>query len=143
MAPRHSGWRHGVMRMWSGSERALLRYQEATCAEWTGRGYRDTCMAKSRYVVDLVIPAGESEQWPPWWGEPHLHLTHRSNLVWKDKPFYGPQFPDATAVPPESPESESSYWEYWYPDGAIPLVQRMDQNYDRACSVLGSPSVWE
>lgn len=130
--PRMGGWRHPVMRMWAGHELSLLDYQHATCDEWQARGFRDTCRAKSQFAVELV----RSDDWtsapPPWLGNPTLHMTHRSNLVWKDPAFYGPQFPDDL---PEHPEDESEYWEYLWPRSDWDLQERMQSNHARACEV--------
>jgi hypothetical protein len=92
------GWRtHPAVLMWKGHEGLLLDYQEATCAEWSGRGFRDTCWVKS---LDLIAfrfddaPRGT----PAWLGHEPFHRAHQSNLVRKDPEFYGPRFP---GVPPD------------------------------------------
>lgn len=80
------GWRnHPAVRMWRGFEPALARYGDAVCAEWTGRGYRDTCQAKMRGFV----PAEADGELPPWFGDAALHASHRSNLLRKDGQWYG------------------------------------------------------
>lgn len=83
-----NAWKnHPAVKMWQGYELALLRYQEAVCKEWTSRGYRDTCLEKSR---DVYFSTGrhESLQMPPWWGRDDLHASHRSNLLRKNAEFY-------------------------------------------------------
>lgn len=86
------GWQnHPAVRMWRGYEDTLLEYQHAVCAEWTGRGYRDTCWEKS---LDMLNDGREIHDGiPPWLGNSELHLSHQSNLVRKDPEHYGPLFP--------------------------------------------------
>jgi hypothetical protein len=84
------GWQnHPAVRMWRGYEGSLLQYQIRICAEWSRRGYADTCLAKS-----LLLADGLSSQAPPWLGRQELHLSHQSNLVRKDPQHYGPMFPN-------------------------------------------------
>lgn len=140
VVPRLSKWTHPALQMWSGHERALLRYQDATCDEWTARGFRDTCKEKSHFVVDLINSDPESEEWPSWWGDPDMHMRHRSNLVWKDRAHYGPLFPDELPkLPEEDPDLESSYWEYAWPAGRIPYRERIEYHYEKAVDLLGVP----
>lgn len=140
LAPRMSGWSHPALRMWAGHERALLRYQDATCDEWTARGFNDTCKEKSHFVVDLMNSDLESETWPEWWGDDEIHMRHRSNLVWKDRAYYGPQFPDdVPKLPVEDPELRSSYFEYHWPDGRIDFRERIAFHYAKAVDLLGLP----
>jgi hypothetical protein len=85
------GWQnHPATKMWRNRRGALLMYQEAICFEWVQRGYKDTCLQKSR---DLVIDIPVSEWNAPFWlGNYDLHLSHRSNLLRKLPEFYGPLF---------------------------------------------------
>lgn len=136
LMPRASGWRHPAMRLWSGHERALLQYQSATCREWTQRGFVDTCLDKSSYVVSMMQPDPLSDTWPAWWGDPEFHMRHRSNLVWKEHQFYGPQFPDE--LPPD-PDDITQYWNYAWPEGRVDLGMRLAAAYDHAVMLLGIP----
>jgi len=129
--PRMGGWRHPVMRMWAGHELSLLAYQDATCGEWEARGFQDTCRDKSHLAVDLVRQSDWSTEPPPWLGRESLHMTHRSNLVWKDPAFYGQRFPDDL---PEHPTVEAEYWEYEWPASEWDLVSRMTENWNVALS---------
>lgn len=91
------GWaNHPAALMWAGHEVALARYGLAVCAEWTGRGYRDTCTAKIRLLASGLPDTGD-----PWWlGDDAFHLAHRSNLIRKDPAHYRPLWPD---VPDDLP----------------------------------------
>ena len=96
------GWRnHPAVLMWKGYELALLSYQQHICEEWTARGYRDTCLAKTRGLVQhwRGDRASESAQ-PPWLGDVQLHRSHQSNLIRKDPDFYGPLFPGVSGDEP-------------------------------------------
>lgn len=85
---KSNAWKnHPAVKMWKGYELALLRYQEAICKEWTSRGYRDTCLEKSR---DVYFSTGrhESNEMPPWLGDEKFHASHRSNLLRKNFEHY-------------------------------------------------------
>ena len=106
------GWRtHPVVLMWRGYEAALGQYQEATCLEWSRRGFNDTCLWKTNGLLTRAdLPALDAVVAPPWLGWDDLHRSHQSNLVRKDPEFYGPVFPgvpdDLPYVwPVEPPES--------------------------------------
>lgn len=94
------GWRsHPVVLMWRGHEGALLDYQRATCDVWTGRGFNDTCYAKTAALVAHRFGTAPTAP-PAWLGDAELHRSHQSNLVRKDPEIYGPRFP---GVPPDLP----------------------------------------
>jgi Pyrimidine dimer DNA glycosylase len=91
------GWRaHPVVLMWRGFEAMLAEYQTAICREWVGRGFRDTCAAKT---TGLLLEAGlpTSSDPPPWLGDSALHLSHQSNLIRKDPEVYAARFPGVPA----------------------------------------------
>jgi hypothetical protein len=95
------GWRtHPAVLMWRGHEAALLDYQAAVCEEWSGRGFKDTCLAKSVGLFQYSRLGSATEVPPPWIGQPELHRSHQSNLIRKDPEFYGPVF---SGVPPDLP----------------------------------------
>jgi hypothetical protein len=84
------GWRnHPAVEMWAGYENALVAYGLAICAEWVGRGYRDTCAAK----IDALRVDGEVRM-PPWLGDEAFHRSHQSKLVRKLPEHYRSAFPD-------------------------------------------------
>ena len=96
------GWQsHPVVRMWRGHELALIAYQQAVCQEWTGRGYRDTCLGKSYDLMGedhhATRVAVLSTTFPAWFGNREVHLSHRSNLLRKFPEHYGPLFEDGLA----------------------------------------------
>ena len=124
MVPRLSKWNHPAAGMWSGHEQALLRYQEATCNEWTSRGYKDTCLAKSRFVVE-TLPLDDHGD-PSWLGDPDFHARHRSNLLRKDEGHYRQFF-----------SQDPVDLDYVWPKGVIPLRTRLDDAYEAAIEELG------
>lgn len=84
------GWsNHPCTRMWRGHENALVAYGLAICAEWTGRGYQDTCAAK----IEALRVDGTEEP-PAWIGDEEFHRSHQSKLVRKDPEYYRSHFPD-------------------------------------------------
>jgi hypothetical protein len=96
------GWRtHPVVLMWQGYETGLATYQRSICAEWTSRGFADTCRMKTDGLLAVALEDGHaSGTTPPWLGDEALHLSHQSNLVRKDPDVYGPLFP---GVPDDLP----------------------------------------
>jgi hypothetical protein len=84
------GWaNHPATRMWTGHVGSLLDYQEAVCVEWVSRGYADTCLAKTQYVI-ASLPNEHLSYFPPkWFGDEAFHASHRSNLLRKDPEWYG------------------------------------------------------
>jgi hypothetical protein len=86
-----TGWvNHPATKMWNGHLPGLLAYQRAVCAEWKGRGYRDTCLGKSEEALEDYHT--ETYFLPAWFGDPEFHRSHQSNLVRKNPEHYGPQF---------------------------------------------------
>lgn len=96
------GWyNHTATQMWKGYEVALLYYGIAICIEWRRRGHNDTQL---EVFFDLVSRNADRLRFPPWFGDPRLHLSHQSNLIRKDPTHYRHQFP---GVPDDLP--------YWWP----------------------------
>jgi hypothetical protein len=83
---RGKGWiNHPATKMWIGHESYLMSYQEAVISEWVGRGYKDTCLEKTRTAFQAISSASS---YPEWLGDPALHASHRSNLLRKDFTYY-------------------------------------------------------
>ncbi|RKR75597.1 MSMEG_6728 family protein [Frondihabitans australicus] len=88
------GWQHHpVTAMWRGYRPALMEYQEAICAEWARRGFQDTCLVKTRAVLDESPGDARafdrhSYEMPPWLGREDVHLSHRSKLLQKAPELY-------------------------------------------------------
>lgn len=81
------GWKnHPATKMWAGCTAALARYGLAICAEWKGRGFRDTCAEK---MMAHIPTDGRFIAYPLWLGDEALHASHRSNLLRKDPDHYG------------------------------------------------------
>jgi hypothetical protein len=88
-----NGWRnHPAVLMWKEYPWALLQYQISICNEWTGRGYKDTCLDKSINLYKLYMSVYEidtsKEQYPNWIGNENFHISHQSNLLRKNKNHY-------------------------------------------------------
>jgi len=82
------GWsHHPAVLMWRGHELALFEYQKAICKEWVKRGYSDSCLEKSEY---LIAPHrdGLSDTTPDFIGDEEFHKSHKSNLFRKDEEYY-------------------------------------------------------
>ena len=85
------GWQnHPAVKMWRNRRGALMMYQEAICLEWGKRGFKDTCLEKSKALV-TEIPVSEWNA-PAWLGNYELHQSHRSNLLRKDPNHYATMF---------------------------------------------------
>ena len=81
-----SGWRnHPAVLMWKGYERALASYGLAMCREWKNRGYQDSLES---WFVSLIKDANHVAL-PPWLGNEEFHRSHRSNLLRKNREWYG------------------------------------------------------
>lgn len=86
-----TGWmNHPATMMWSPFSCALMKYQVAVCEEWLSRGYKDTCLEKTR-IIHRELCEGDPEA-PPWLGDAAFHRSHRSNLLRKFPEHYA-QFP--------------------------------------------------
>ena len=92
------GWqRHPAALMWKNDVFALLAYQAATCAEWTSRGYVDTCLEKTALLVAAARPLSRRLR-PSWWGDDRVHASHRANLVRKLPERYSRLWPEVEPV---------------------------------------------
>lgn len=90
------GWaNHPATRMWQGYELALFRYQVAIVAEWKRRGYKDTCLEKTKLILLENRPGIAKTElvFPPWFGDASFHRAHKSNLVRKNPEHYREFFP--------------------------------------------------
>lgn len=84
LADPSAGWRnHPAVQMWRGYEYALTVYGVIVCAEWVGRGYKDSVMLQ----LAEYMPNGDFEL-PPWLGDDRLHASHRRALSFKDWAWY-------------------------------------------------------
>ena len=80
------GWiNHPATKMWIGHESYLMSYQAAIVSEWTSRGYKDTCLSKTRDAFSHINEPGGR---PDWLGDFQFHASHRSNLLRKNPEFY-------------------------------------------------------
>ena len=99
------GWQnHPAVKMWRGHEMYLYLYQEAICNEWTGRGYKDTCLQKTRALILEQPPVGITK--PAWLGIESIHKSHRSNLTRKFPEWYSEFWDVANDMPYVWPTEE-------------------------------------
>lgn len=86
---------HPASQMWRRYAWALLQYQEAVCYEWSVvRGYKDTCLNKTRAIYNSLPTSVKNVGiTPPWLGDVRLHDSHKSNLMLKKADHYGPHWP--------------------------------------------------
>jgi len=76
-------YNHSACKMWQGHERTLILYGLAVCVEWISRGFKDTCYDKLQAIEDEINPNYRNVINPPWIGDEHFHISHRSNLLRK------------------------------------------------------------
>lgn len=90
LSGQSKGWvNHPATKMWRGYEVALAKYGAEMCKEWKARGYKDSLFYKfADYLVGHIDRDTLTFQLPPWVGG-SIHASHRSNLLRKDKKFYG------------------------------------------------------
>lgn len=90
------GWHnHPAVKMWTGHEYWLMKYQTAICRQWTSvLGYKDTCWQKTMDHFASLPTEDQRRSERPWWlGDEAFHLSHQSNLIRKNPAHYGPLFP--------------------------------------------------
>ena len=92
LSDRSYGWQnHPAVKMWRGYEYAFRDYHRAICAEWTGRGYKDTCLDKFNDIYDNRY--GHLRPTAPFFiGNTEFHESHQSNLLRKDFAHYSQFF---------------------------------------------------
>jgi len=89
------GWaHHPAVLMWKGYELLLMNYFDAMALEWEMRGYVHNM---GYYTDEDRYAPGVGQGYPDWLrNNPPFHLSHKSNLVRKDKYYRGvwPDVPD-------------------------------------------------
>lgn len=83
------GWRnHPAVRMWRGYDQALISYGLWVCQVWCKRNYADTV---GGWLESLLAdrPDWDDSLYPPWFGEPAFHSSHRAALLAKEPAHYG------------------------------------------------------
>ena len=81
---------------WRGSERALLAYQQISCAlyinEWGGDD--EYWEITRRAFLDIVVDPMATPLIPPrWMGYVDMHISHQSWLLRKNPEYYRDKFP--------------------------------------------------
>jgi hypothetical protein len=85
------GWKnHPAVKMWRGYEKALILYGMQMCMEWKKRGYVDNM--EKRFRKEWFKLESKKTKVPLWFGDRAFHLSHKSNLLRKDRRYYGPIF---------------------------------------------------
>lgn len=80
---------HPALLMWEGYEGWLIEYGVIICQEWINRGYVDNTKPKIesfRDEFDSILLSTAS--YPLWLGDPDVHRSHQSALLYKDFGFY-------------------------------------------------------
>jgi hypothetical protein len=93
---------HPASKMWANYGWSLGLYGLAVCVEWTNRGFKDTCRSKMTSALSDALDHGHKigPNPPEWLGDEAFHLSHKSNLLRKDKEHYGKFWTD---VPDDLP----------------------------------------
>lgn len=78
-----SAWKnHPAVKMWEGHHKALEVYLRYCALLWEDRGYKNNQVyGKDNF---LLYP----QDYPWWWNNPLIYISHRSNLVRKWPEFY-------------------------------------------------------
>lgn len=80
-------YNHPIVKMWNGSEKALLLYGWYICQEWTKRGFKDNMW--NRFIIEMNLKFRKKDAiYPKWLGNRKFHSAMRSNLLRKDKNYY-------------------------------------------------------
>lgn len=75
--------------MWRRHELALAHYGEVVCREWIERGYNDTLLPQFKAAYAWLADQCIGLTYPNWIGWSSFHSSHRSNLLRKDRAWYG------------------------------------------------------
>jgi hypothetical protein len=96
------GWRnHPAAKMWKGYIPALVSYGLTITDAWTAAGHADTVRPQLlAFAPDVEGVASCDLDLPPWFGDEAFHLSHRSNLLRKNREFYEEIF---GAIPDDLP----------------------------------------
>ena len=75
------GWRnHPAVKMWKGHVNALKSYFNCCVREWIARGYKNNMKFKN--ISGKIV-------FPLWIENRKFHDSHKSNLLRKNKEYYG------------------------------------------------------
>lgn len=88
------GWQnHPAVNMWRNHLPALFSYGLCCYREWRIRKNKPCVIHKSGEFIEKESLFYSTIIYPDWIGNEAFHRTHQSNLIRKDKEYYGPQFP--------------------------------------------------
>lgn len=81
-------WRnHPAVKQWKGYEAALCYYGHVMSYEFLQRGYKGLLMY-DRFDNLFGNKYGDKYELPPWLKEEKLFISHKSNLLRKNKEYY-------------------------------------------------------
>ena len=83
------GWtNHPATKMWKENIPALCSYWQAIIDEWTSRGYVDNTHKELARLIDEYGIDKMDSSMPSWFGNEKFHLSHKSNLLRKNREHY-------------------------------------------------------
>lgn len=112
---RRSSWaNHPCVKMWKGYESELLCYGLECCAWWIHRGFNDSLMIQFLVALKRYTHKYPEQKPPAFLFNAEFNRSHQSNLVRKDRDYYGALFPN---VPDDLPylwpvQKENGEWQY-------------------------------
>ncbi|KNC19701.1 hypothetical protein AC792_04810 [Arthrobacter sp. RIT-PI-e] len=134
------GWvRHPAIRMWMGYVPALTAYGLAVVSEWVSRGHADSTYRQILEFAPEVLDDPHVPL-PPWFGEPGLHLSHRSNLIQKAPEVYRERFPGTPEDLPYSWPEPAEECVAAEPAGRRLWVWRSPDPFEEAADILLPPT---
>lgn len=89
--PNAKGWKnHPAVKMWKGHELSLALYGAIIYVEYKKR-FNQKQHKSGEYILKEYLKPTSSQvlEYPPWLGNKDFHASHRSNLLRKDKKWYG------------------------------------------------------
>lgn len=85
------GWyNHPAVSMWRDYDDTLAYYGYRVSSEWRGRGFTDSML---EWFSDRCDP-NAGVQFPPWFNDQRIAISHRAALLRKDLRYYKQFFPD-------------------------------------------------
>jgi len=84
------GWgNHPAVNMWKGHTYLLMAYYNEILDEWIRRGYKNNMKHYEIPILDDWLGSNVTYEQPSWRFRKDFHDSHKSNLLRKDKEYYG------------------------------------------------------